>query len=307
MPRTIELSAPSRITEEVIAAIQETGEAITLSRQQGASLIPAGDVLTIRVTSDGARAIIEQLRSRGLYGDVSFATADVASLVEVSAEERLGRESNESTWSEIAFFIRSESNLMVNYLGFMFLSGGVAAVGLWQNAPHIVVGAMLIAPAMLPLLRIPFGIVGNDRILALRGVRSSLAGYAAVLAGALLTTILLRFVDPLPLEVFRAYTWVTFWSTLSAPAVAVAVIAAAAGALAVTSRRVIPLSGVLIALDLVPATGMAGMAVVLGDLGFAAQNLGRAAVDVAIVLTVGGGVLALKRWRMHRYDRERPR
>jgi uncharacterized hydrophobic protein (TIGR00271 family) len=304
MPRTIELSTPTEKTAQVVAMLRESGEVVTLSVQRGISVLPPGDVVTVRATSDGARRLIQLLRSRGLHNDVSISTSEVDRLVQREHEDRLRRETSESTWSEIAFFIRHETNVMVNYVLFMLLAGGVAAVGLWQNAPHIVVGAMLIAPALLPLMRISFGAVGGDGTLALRGISSTLAGYGAVFAGALLATIVLQMVDPQPWSTFRSFAWVEFWSTLSAPAAVVAVTAAAAGAIAVNSRRLVPLAGVLIALDLVPATGMAGMSLVMGDMGFAVQNLGRAGFDAAVVLVVGGIVFAIKRRVSHRHDPE---
>jgi uncharacterized hydrophobic protein (TIGR00271 family) len=304
MPRTIEVSVPSEKTAEVLSMIKESGEAITLSVQYGSSMVPPGDNVTVRATSDGARRLVRMVRERGLMDHISLATSEVDSLIRTSEEDRLRSEGSESTWSEIAFFIRHETNVMVNYVLFMLLAGGVAAVGLWQNAPHIVVGAMLIAPALLPLMRISFGAVGGDGTLALRGISSTLAGYGAVFAGALLATIVLQMVDPQPWSTFRSFAWVEFWSTLSAPAAVVAVTAAAAGAIAVNSRRLVPLAGVLIALDLVPATGMAGMSLVMGDMGFAVQNLGRAGFDAAVVLVVGGIVFAIKRRVSHRHDPE---
>jgi uncharacterized hydrophobic protein (TIGR00271 family) len=304
MPRLLTFNIPAEGTDKLLAALRESGAAISLSVQRGASTGPRSDVVRMEATTDGVRRTMDLLRTRGMHEELAYSTSELDSVIAPEYEERLSRETSESTWSEMAFFIRHESNLTLNYLAFMGLSGGVAAVGLWKNAPHIVVGAMLIAPAMLPLLRISFGLVGSDRTLAMRGINSTLAGYAAVIIGALVTTAVLRVVDPISLEQFRSYAWVGFWSTLSPAAVVVAIVAAAAGCFAVSARRVVPLAGVLIALDLVPATGMTGMALVLGDPGFAAQNLGRASVDAGLVLVVGAVVLGLKRWRMHRSDGE---
>jgi uncharacterized hydrophobic protein (TIGR00271 family) len=304
MPRTVELSVPPDTTERVIDAVEKSGGALTVSVQRGASVVPSGDVVTVRLTNEGARRLIGELRARNLYGSVSVTTTEVASVAQASAEHPLRAEAAESTWSEIAFFIRHESNPTFNFLVFMLLAGSIATVGLWKDAPPVVIGAMVLAPALVPLLRIPFGLVGGDTTMALRGVVSTLAGYAAVAIGAVVTTLVLGVVDPLPWEEFRAQQWVQFWSTLTPSAVVIAVVAAAASAFAVSNRGVIPLTGVLIALDLVPATSMAGMGMVAGDFGFAVQNVGRASVDMSIVLLVGGAMLGFERAMRHRYDTE---
>jgi uncharacterized hydrophobic protein (TIGR00271 family) len=304
MPRTVELSVPAETTTRIMRAVEESEGVLSVSLQRGASVVPAGDVITVRLTNEGARRLIGELRARNLYGSVSVASTEVASVAQTSAEDPLRGEAAESTWSEIAFFIRHESNPTFNFLVFMLLAGSIATVGLWKDAPPIVIGAMLLAPALVPLLRIPFGVVGGDTTMALRGVISTLTGYAAVAIGAAVTALMLGVVDPLPWEEFRAQPWVQFWSTLTPSGVVIAVVAAAASAFAVSNRGVIPLTGVLIALDLVPATSMAGMGVVAGDFAFAVQNVGRASVDMSIVLLVGGAMLGVERATRHRYDTE---
>jgi hypothetical protein len=307
MPRTVELSVPSSKTDHVVSAIQATGQAITLSVERGASVLPPGDIVRVRATTDGARAIVGRLRSDDLYEALSIASTALDSLIDQRTEDALRGEAAESTWSEIAFFIRKESNPGLDYLLLMLLAGGVAAAGLWSNAPPIVIGAMLLAPALVPLLRVPFGLVGSDTQMAIQGVIATAAGYGAVLVGGFAAVLVLQAAAPLPWEMFRSYSWVQFWSTLTPTATFIAVVAAIAGAFALSNRGVIPLSGVLIALDLVPPTSMVGMALAAGDVGFAARNAERAAVDMAVVLIVGGAVLALERWTRHRYDSETPR
>jgi hypothetical protein len=76
--------------------------------------------------------------------------------------------------------MRGDTNLGVNYLSLMALAGAIAAAGLWTGMLHIIVGAMVIAPAFEPLMRIPFGLICGTREVSVRGAKSGAAGYLAM-------------------------------------------------------------------------------------------------------------------------------
>lgn len=200
----------------------------------------------------------------------------------------------------MAFLLRRDTNLNSNYLLLMLLAGFVAAVGLWTDTPHIVVGAMVLAPGFEPILRIPFGIVAGPRFLASRGWASTLAGYLALAIGSALAYPMLAMVTPGSPPDLSALRWVGYWSDITATGVLIALAAGAAGAIVVVAQRPVMSAGVMIALALIPSMAVAGMAAAAGDLPLAGHGLGRWLLEVACVVVAGGVVLGAKQLLVHR-------
>jgi uncharacterized membrane protein len=68
----------------------------------------------------------------------------------------------------------------------MTVAGAVAAAGMWSDALHLVIGAMVIAPAFEPLIRVPFGLIAGPGALAKRALPAIIWGYLALAAGGLI-------------------------------------------------------------------------------------------------------------------------
>ncbi len=174
MPRTIEVTVPAEQTGPLLERVKGLDGVTGLSLQRGISLDPPGDVVIIRATNDGACAVLTALDALNVTEGGAILTGEPRSLIARPYQNGIDRESNETIWEEMAFLLRREANPSANYLALMALSGGVAAVGLWTDTLHIVVGAMVIAPGFEPLLRIPFGLTGGPPVLASRGTAPDL-------------------------------------------------------------------------------------------------------------------------------------
>lgn len=295
MPRTIDVSAPPERVPVILKRVRQLDGVIGLLHQRGASLQPSGDLVTIHTTNDGARHVIELLDQLDVLADGSITTSEPRSVISPEHQPRINRESNESIWDEMAFLLREDTNLAPNFLSLMFLAGAVAGVGLWADTLHIVIGAMVIAPAFEPLVRLSFGgIIGAGRI-ALMGLASTVAGYLVLGLGGIVTFLLLRAIDPSGSVELESRTWVRYWSTMTPPGVVASVLAAAAGAVVISGQRSVLTTGVMIALALVPSMSLVGMALAAGNTSLAGQALVRWGVDVVLVVGVGALVLVVKR------------
>lgn len=300
MPRTIEVSVPSAKADAILERVRGMDGVVGLARQRAASLDPPGDVLSIRATNDGTRGVLRLLDELEVTDGGSILTAQPQSLIAPGYENGIDRESNETIWEEMASLLRRETNPAPNFLSLMVLSGAVAAVGLWTDTLHIVIGAMVIAPGFEPLLRIPFGLIGGPRVLASRGLASTAAGYLALALGAALTLLLLRVVDSTRPPDLETRYWVGYWSKMTPVGVILALIAGAAGAFTVTAQRSVLSAGVMIALALVPSLAIAAMALVSGNPELAGEGILRWGADAGSVLLTGGVVLAAKQRLVHR-------
>lgn len=300
MPRTIELSVAPETADAILSRLEGVEGIEGLARQRGAALNPAGDVLVIHATNDAARAVFEMLEEFGVLEEGGVVTRSPSCLIPAGDRNLLDTESNEGLWDEMAFHLRSDTNLGFNYLALMFVAGAVAGAGLWADMLHVVVGAMVIAPAFEPLVRVPFGLtVGPPRI-AMRGLRSCVLGYLMMALGGLAVVLVLVTVDPAADQHLGSRWWVRYWSSFSPAGVVASVFAAVAGAVVISGLRSVLTTGVMIALALVPAMAVVGMALGVGDLALAARGFGRWAVDAGLVLAASAVVFRAKQAFLHR-------
>jgi hypothetical protein len=300
MPRSFEISVPSATADAILRRIEGIDGVVGHGVQRGASLDPPGDVLTIHTTNDATRPVTDLLAELGVPDSGSVVTSEPRSVIARAHRDLLDRESNETTWDEMAFMLREDTNLAVNYLALMMLAGAIAAVGLWADTLHVIIGAMVIAPAFEPLVRMPFGvIVGRSRI-AIGGLASAAAGYAMLTLGAIGAVVIMRALEgPVELE---SREWVRFWTTPTAAGAVTSAFAAAAGALVITGQRSVLTTGVMIALALIPSMCIVGMGIAVGDLALAGRGLVRWAIDATLVLGIGGAVLGSKKVYLQRSD-----
>lgn len=163
-----------------------------------------------------------------------------------------------------------------DYLGMMFLSTAIAALGLLQNSTAVVVGAMLVAPLMTPIIGAGLSLVQGNVVLARHAAKSVGLGFllallvsmliAAVTPGVSLNHELLGRGNPNTLDLAIAFfSGIAAAYALSRPNLSAA------------------LPGVAIAAALLPPVATIGIALVLG------------AFDVAqgAVLLFGANVVAI--------------
>lgn len=163
--------------------------------------------------------------------------------------------------ARIDLFERVQSNSAwdFDFLALMALATLIAAAGLIENSAAVIIGAMLVAPLMTPLLGLGLSMVqGNPRLMRLAGRTVSLGFLTSLGIGFLSGLLVPRFEIATPEMVARDW-----------PMMLDLVIAFAAGlAGAYTSSRpslIAALPGVAIAAALVPPIATAGLALSISD------------------------------------------
>lgn len=163
MPRTIQFSLPAEQADRAVEQLQQMDGIVGLVRHREVGVSPPGDLLVVQATNDAARQVFELARQLGVAGHGSVQSSDPRSLLSRRHQTAIDTESNETVWEEMAVLLRQDTNAGLNFLALMFLAGAIAAAGLWADKLHIVVGAMVIAPAFEPLVRLPFGLLLGPR------------------------------------------------------------------------------------------------------------------------------------------------
>lgn len=300
MPRSIKLSVPSGTADLVVEKISKLDGVVGLERRTGASVEPPGDVVEVVATNDGARRVLAQFESLGAVRESTAIATTPSAVVSGKHQKRIDSESNEGLWEEMALLMQSGTNVRFNYLAQMAIAGAAAAAGLWSDTLHIVIGAMLIAPAFEPLVRLPFGPIAGLRDESRIGLLSTVLGYAALAGGAFAALAILRGIDPAATDEIVARRWVGYWSTFSAPALLASLLGALAGGITVAGIQNVFTTGVMVLLALVPSMAIVGMAVAALDFDLAGHALVRWGADAALVVLASALVLGWKAKAVHR-------
>lgn len=159
---------------------------------------------------------------------------------------------------EVAQLAQEMARPNTNYTVLVFLSCLIASIGLLQNSAAVIIGAMLIAPLMSPLMGFAVGLTEGRPRLMQTAALTVLRGVLLTLALAVLTGLLSPFKDPTIEMLARGQP-----SLLD---MGVALFSGAAGAYAM-ARKDIPaaLAGVAIAAALMPPLCTVGLAVAFGQ------------------------------------------
>jgi uncharacterized hydrophobic protein (TIGR00271 family) len=155
--------------------------------------------------------------------------------------------------------VESDAAWDFDFFALMLLSTTIAALGLIQNSLAVVIGAMLVAPLMMPLLGLGLAVVQGNGRLAQRAGRAVVLGFVtAYLLGILVGLLVPSYQQPSAEMLARDWPdsidlWVAFISGLAA-----AYAASRPGLLAA-------LPGVAIAAALVPPLATSGLATAIGE------------------------------------------
>ena len=186
--------------------------------------------------------------------------------------------------------MRGRALATVDFYALMVLSASIAFLGLRQNSSAVVIGAMLVAPLMSPIMAMGFGVVTGYPRLFRRAAASTLAGIAVAVGTAALLAFLIPSKVPTAEILARA-----------APNLLdlmVALVSGAAGAYATCRKELASsLPGVAIAVALVPPLCVVGYGLGAGHLDVA-QGAGLLfATNLASIVLAGIAVFWLLGFR----------
>lgn len=171
---------------------------------------------------------------------------------------------SEERFRDLFQALREDSVTNSTYLVLMLLSTLLATLGLYQNSAAVVIGAMLIAPLMTPIISLSMGVLRQDMKMSRQSaVKIVLGVIIALLAAALLTLVFPH--KPVTEEMMARLN-----PTLLD--LGVAIFAGIAGAYTKAYKEILQsLAGVAIAVALVPPLAVAGIGIGRLDLNFFAQ------------------------------------
>jgi len=148
--------------------------------------------------------------------------------------------------------LREESKLNSTFMTLLILATIIATFGLYINSASVIIGAMLLAPLMQPIVGVSMGLLRQDIPLLLNGIKTIAIGIIAVIASAVLISFLL------PLEQLTSEMNGRLSPTILD--MFVAIISGVAAAYAKSNEKIVgSLAGVAIAVALVPPLAVSGI------------------------------------------------
>ena len=176
----------------------------------------------------------------------------------VGAPLPLFSHASEEEYRELFVALRAEATLTSPYLVLMVLSTLLALTGLYANSAPVIIGAMILAPLMSPIVSLAMGLARTESSL----IRNSLQTLAVGIGAGLLCAVCVAWI--MPLENLTTEMRARLSPTLLD--LSVAVISGMAGAYAHAREEIAKsLAGVAIAVALVPPLGVAGIGVGWAD------------------------------------------
>jgi len=181
-----------------------------------------------------------------------------------------------------------------SFLAMVFLSAVIAVAGLLIESPAVVVGSMVIAPLVGPVLTASVGAVTNDRRMLLHSLWLQGAGLAVAIIGAVGVSFGLQAsgffsstLDITAIDLIALRIGPNFVTVL------IGLAAGAGGAYGLMTKGPTSLIGVMIAAALIPAAGTVGVAIAWGEVRIA---LGATLLLVLSVIVINLGAVLTLRW-----------
>src|SRR6516165_4508658 len=258
---------------------------------------PDGKALvTADIRAPAADVALEKVRSLGIPAeDVSLLRLDAIDPAS-AADEPVAL-----VWADLLGQARLHARAAVRFLVFMAVAGVIASFGVIDEDQILIVGAMAVAPDLLPITAACTGLVlGRGRLFA-RGIGAMAAGLGTACILAAAVTGFLDLFDLLPAEFKVHEVGLASQQHIEAETIMVALAAGVAGMLAVETRASMAV-GVAISVTTIPAAAFLGVAVGVGQLSKSLGALGVLATNVAMMITGGSAALVIQRRLASRSD-----
>lgn len=237
----------SQETDYIVDGQKQTGDTLKLSISPGLHIIPSESLIISEKEADNKKIFQTNKLPKG------EAKKDMTSkllpwIKHASTEE----------YKELFTVLRSNARPKESYVVLMILSTILATFGLFANSSPVIIGAMILAPLMSPIISLSMGVLRQDKTLT----KSSLITVLIGLAVGYLFAILLTIITPLS----DLNAEISARTNPNIIDLGIAVISGVAGAYAHSKEEIAKtLAGVAIAVALVPPLAVSGIGIGWGN------------------------------------------
>lgn len=294
--RLIQVLVPDDKIEAVMDVLN--GEGIDYVRQRVWSRGDERWLVEFPVPTDAIRHVQNELEVAGVDTNQYLTVGSLESAITPNSEtlqERFADDFDPLTGHELRSKARDQSRDTRSFIVMIFLSAIIAVAGLLIESPAVIVGSMVIAPIVGPVMTAAVGAVTADREMLVRSVWIQAAGLAVAIVGATAFSFGLKSAGFFPSHL--DITSIDLIALRVAPSFVAAVIglaAGAAGAFGLMTKGPTSLIGVMIAAALIPAAATVGIAITWGEYRIAVGSL--LLLALTMILINLGAFAALRRF-----------
>jgi uncharacterized hydrophobic protein (TIGR00271 family) len=261
----LRLNVPTAVVDRVHQVLVEHPGTTNLTVHPGASVRPAGDLVECDVVRESADTVLGLLGDTGLSetGGIVVSTPTSTPFAAASRlEEQVPGDPDDAVlWDSVLEEARAASRPAVSFHLFLVLATVLAAIAVVTDSAILVIGAMVVGPEFGTVAAIATGVVLRDPGLSWRAVRLLVTGFALAVALVGLLALLAEVTGLVSSEmVSRPRPQTGFIWHPDRWAFIVALVAGAAGVLAMTTDKSRAMIGVFIAVTTVPAAGNLALA-----------------------------------------------
>ncbi len=259
--RLIQIAVPEDQRTDLVEVLEDRNLGYTVTN----GLVDGGDraIISFILPADAVEYVLDDMEQRG------FDTETFTVSVEAEYATFEGVDAVQDEWAKTPNRIAPETlrskakDLRLNtrsYLWMMILSTVIATAGLLLGSPAIVVGSMVLAPIVSPMLTGAVGAVRDDRDMVLDSLHMQGLGLGIAVIGAFLFSLLAKqfFAVPMALDIAT----IEVISGRFSPgmlAVVVGLASGAAGAFGLATKGQVSIVGVMIAAALIPTAAASGI------------------------------------------------
>lgn len=265
----VRIMSPAELTDEVVGVLAAEDAVSGLAVLRGVAIQPAGDLVLADVAREAANDLVERLRALGVHRCGSIQLEPVRTWLSregFAAEVRTpGSSADSVVWAEVTLRAYEETEFNWTYLTFMVLATVLASIAITVDSQILVIGAMVLGPEFGAIAALGIALVRRRLVLFGLAVRTLVLGFAIAIGVTFLLALIGRLLGWITLETVTGERPETaFIYTPDKWSFIVALIAAAAGVLSMTSAKSGAMVGVFISVTTVPAAGNIALGLAFG-------------------------------------------
>jgi hypothetical protein len=268
-----------------------------------ASIKPPGDVFTVHALNREVNEVLRLADAARKQGQVSVSTAELTSMIDPEHERMVANDIDEALWEEVETDLRHQGKPTMNYVSLMALGGAVAATGVAAESVSQAisfVAASIIAPGFEPLAAIPIGLILRRWAVVGRGLQSTIIGYLVLILSAALIFLALRLTSVVMVEELTVNPEVRNLAEPGLREILLSACGALAGMVMLLSRWRYLIPGALVALLVIEAAALIGVALAAGEPGLMLEGTKRFGLDILLIVAGGVPIVLLKQTTVHR-------
>jgi len=259
--RLVQVVVPDERRDAIVSALRERELGVSTTKETSGE--DDRTLISFVVPADAVEHVLDELHEAGFSDEwyiVSIET-EFASYEGVDeVQDRWAKTPNRVAPRTLRSKAKDMRRNTRSYLWLMTLSTVIATAGLLIGSPAIVVGSMVLAPIVSPMLTASVGLVRDDQRMVFDSIRMQGVGLGLAVVGATAFSWLLRFVLAVPMELAVANVeLIAVRFSPSLLSVVVGLAAGAAGSFSLATKGQVTIVGVMVAAALIPTAAAAGI------------------------------------------------